>query len=368
MRTRTGPYRALLESARAQCRDDGVVAQYADPLAEYWAVRDGGLGIADRSERDTLAITGADTVPWLQGMVTNDLMLLEREGSGQRSVAASVVGRTVADMRLLHLPALLYVDLEPNDLTGRGVLSHFKRHVITERVRLADRSAHTARLTLLGHRAPALLDALLIGPRRPSALALYDGGWGTLCGAEVVVQRIELAGAPSFDVSCSADDAALVWESLMGRDDRLRPVGELALERLRLEAGVVRFGHDLDEKRLPVEAGLNEGVVDYEKGCYIGQEILHRLDTRGTPARILRALDFGDAAAPPAPGAPVSDAAGKKVGEVSAAYTSPALEGRAYARAYLKRGAYELGTELAVEGRAALVAPLDAAWRAIDAD
>ena len=119
-------------------------------------MRDGGLGLADRSERETVVLSGADTIPWLQGLLTNDLMALEAEGSGQRSAAVNHIGRCVADVRLLHIPELLVLDLEPGTVEA-GFVAHLKQHVIMEDVPVADRSTTTARLTLLGRQAPALL-------------------------------------------------------------------------------------------------------------------------------------------------------------------------------------------------------------------
>lgn len=113
-----------------------------------------------------------------------------------------------------------------------------------------------------------------------------------------------------------------------------------------MEAGVPRFGVDYDEKIIPIEADLND-TINYEKGCYLGQEIIHRLDTLGRPAKFLRVL------VPEQEGVFESGAAlrhgDKRAGVVRDVFFSRTL-GRTLLTAYLKRGAYEVGQQVTIEG------------------
>jgi folate-binding protein YgfZ len=133
--------------------------------------------------------------------------------------------------------------------------------------------------------------------------------------------------------------------------DEIRPVGARALETLRIEAGVPRFGVETHDKIIPLEANLGE-LISFEKGCYVGQEIIARLDTRGTPAKRLRTLVFQGGAAPHE-GAEL-EADGRNAGEVVSATWSPLLE-QPIALAYVKRNVNDPGTEVDVEGRTARV-------------
>lgn len=361
MLLRTEEFRQRLVEQRAQWstyRDQEVVARYGDVQNEYWAVRDGGLGLADRSERATLVIQGSDTISWLQGLVTSDLMALRKEGSGQRSCAVNHIGRTITDMQLLHLPELLLVDVEPH--VTQELLPHLRHHIIMEKVKLLDQTAQTARLTLLGAGSPQLLNKVAFLQHRVLGLTRdYQGSWGEIAGRDVVVQRTPWIGEPAFDLFCSRREVHLVWDALMQASEQLRPVGHEAMELMRREAGFARFGEDFDSSRIPVEADLNH-LINYEKGCYLGQEIIHRLDTRGRPARMLRvlAMEQGGGEEVLTVGAPVMSEAGKKVGEVYEVFASPLLDDQTFGLAYLKRGFYEAGARVKVGDAQVEVHPL----------
>lgn len=354
MKLRTDDFRARLADARAQWSegDPDRVSRYIDPMQEYWAVRDGGgsLGLIDRSDREVLVIHGKDTITWLQGLVTADLMTLKEEGSGLRSSMVNQVGKAIADMRMLHIPEMLVIDLEPGNLVRHDILHHFNHHIIMEKVTIEERTSHTATLTLTGQSAAQTLDQAGFFDRPVAKIdALYHGTWGRILGRPVVIQRVELTGEPTFDILCAREDAHVIWDRLLDVDPRIRPIGFEAVEMLRLEAGVVRFDgeHEYHGKIIPIEANLND-TISYTKGCYLGQEVIHRLDTRGKPAKMLRALlpSTATASTPLTPGMDVRDEAGKKVGELVRVSQAPTRDDAPFAWAYLKRGAYEPGTLL----------------------
>lgn len=333
-------------------RGQSVVADYGNPHAEYQAVRAHGIGLVDRTWRDTLVIAGPDAISWLQGMVTSDVRELIREGSGQLTTAVNLVGRLIADARVLHVQDMLLLDLEPQ-LLQESLLPHLERHIITEEVQLLDRSAQTARLGLFGHTAAAFLQPLCDLVRPIGALELYEGTWGSIDGHEIIIQRIPLTGGPGYDISMATEDAPILWDKLM-QAGTLTPVGFETIETLRIEAGVPRFGKELGEDRIPLEAGLN-AAISFKKGCYLGQEIIARLDTRGTPARLLRTLVFEGGAAPQE-GSPV-EVDGQNVGELITGVWSPLFRSP-IALAYVKRGHNDVGSRVQVSARDAVVQPL----------
>jgi len=310
---------------------------------EWRAVRQGGIGIADRSERETLVLSGTEAIPWLQGLVTNDLFVLAEEGSGQRTHAVSRIGRALADIRVLHVPEMLLLELEPGTIDS-GVVGHLKRHIINEDAKLTDRTASTGRLGAYGMDAAEFLSELMETAHPLASLTEYSGTWGVLGGEEVIVQRVPLTGEPSFELMFDRAASERLFSLLLEHSAAVRPIGHDALEELRMEAGVPRFGVDYDDHIIPIEADLND-TIDYEKGCYLGQEVIHRLDTRGKPAKFLRtivtesehALDVDD----------VLEFEGKKVGALRHVFTSRHME-RTLALAYVKRGAYEPDTPIHV--------------------
>lgn len=342
---RTDEYRSLLEDSGASWthwRGSEVVDGFGDLESEYAALRE-GLVVADRSERETVVAAGTEVVPLLQGLVLNDVFKLADAGSGQLNAAVNVKGRYVTELRLLHVPDLLLIDLEPGMIED-GALSHFKRQIINEDARLHDRSGRTAKLLIAGPDAPSWLTEYgdWMG-RAPGVLGDYEGSWGTISDLEVIAQRLPTFGSPSWELIVDAEQASKLWTQA---SKKATPIGQKALELARLEAGVPRWGVELHEKIIPLEAGMS-WMVAFDKGCYLGQEIIARLDTLGTPAKELRAIYLGDAP-PPEDGTSV-ESDGKSVGEVLMAARSPAAGGT-IAHAYIKRKFNELGALVQIEG------------------
>jgi folate-binding protein YgfZ len=344
---RTDEFRRRLEDAGAQWSASGVVMSFGDGLAEARAVRGGALGLADRSERETLVLTGKDVITWFQSLFTNDVMRLVEEGSGQRTHAVGRLGRVITDARVLHLPELLVVDLEPGSMEA-GLRRHIDGHIIMEDVVPADRTAQTGKLELFGRGAGAKLDELASLEHSAASLPSYHGTWGMLGDEEIVVQRLPLKGlVERFLISCDREAMASVWDTLR-RGMLVRPIGEQAAELLRLESGSARFMVDYDQETIPLEADLND-TISYDKGCYLGQEIIHRLDTQGTPAKFLRLLVPRADGAQLAAGQKITHG-GKEVGELMRAVETT---GRGVVGvAYLKRGAYAEGEVVEVGGAA----------------
>ena len=134
------------------------------------------------------------------------------------------------------------------------------------------------------------------------------------------------------------------------------PCGAEALEILRIEAGIARYGPDFGEDTLPLEAGLFN-ALSFNKGCYIGQEIVERARSRGHVNWKLVGLSFPRDAAAPIPGAKLRSPSGAEVGEITSACISPTLE-RPLALGYVRREVSDPGTYLASETAPAEVAAL----------
>lgn len=319
------------------------------PDTASWEIATTTAGIADRSDRGTVVAVGTEIVPLLQGVVTSDVFALAEEGSGQVSAATNAVGRLVCDLRLLHVPDLLIMDFEPGMLAD-GVLSHFRANVMMEDAKFVDRTTATARWCAVGPDAATAVAKAARLTQPLDALAPYDGTWGDIDGHDVIVWRIPTYGMPAYDILHATEAHAAVREALS-----LPTVDAATLETLRIEAGVARWGAELDPKIIPLEAGLDEAVA-YDKGCYVGQEIIARLDTLGQPAKLLRKLVFDGRFDEVGSGAKLTRD-GKGAGEVRSIAWSPRRE-TTIALAYVKRGHYEVGTVVEVDGHPATVEPL----------
>ena len=320
------------------------VESFGDTAGEYDAVVEGGTGIIDRSERETVVISGEDAIPWLQGLVTNDLFELADEGSGQRSCAVNQNGRLIADMRLLHVPELLIIDLEAG--SGETLLPHLRRHIIMEKVNVVDRSPQTGRIGVYGEGAQKVLESAGEFVHPIEARRGYDGTWGTIADEDVIVAHRPWLGIQGYEIFCDRGHLLKIWRALEAVDSSVRPFGDEVFEMLRIEAGIPRYGVELNEKIIPLEANLSE-TISFEKGCYLGQEIIARLDTLGTPARRLRRLII-DGNTLPEQGAKLL-VEGKNVGALERAIESPRF-GQLMALGFVKRKYNEVGTILELEG------------------
>ncbi len=248
--------------------------------AEYAAASD-AVGLIDRSERGKLALSGPDAVAFLDSVVSNDVAAIPDGGGG---VAALLThkGRLLAEVRVLRSSDELLLDTDRVSLQALfDALNQFR---IGYRVELHKRTLETALLSLVGPLAAGAL-------AQPPAAAEHAHVASEVGGRSVRLVRSGLG----VDVFCGAADRDLVWAGLVAAG--AVPIGEATWDCLRVEAGVPRFGVEVDETTMPQEAGIHERVVSYSKGCYIGQETVARLYWKGKPNRLLRGLRFSEAVA-----------------------------------------------------------------------
>lgn len=261
--------------------------RFGDVAEEYDAARSEGV-VFDRSDRGLLEIGGRDRLSWLHNLVTNAVKSLE-PGRGCYAFACDVRGRVLFDLNILCLPDVLWADVDRQVLPA--AIAHLDRHCITEDVALRDASGQWARLGVCGPlaaRAAALLgvDAF---PEMASLTSIAAEP------ADTRLVRSDFADLPGFELIAPRSQAAVVWRRLV-HEGGLRPAGLAVLDVLRIEAGVPWLGRDIDEKVLPPETGQVQRAISYNKGCYLGQEIIERMRSHGSLARRLVRLELEDGA------------------------------------------------------------------------
>jgi folate-binding protein YgfZ len=301
---------------------------------EYRALRE-GCGLADRSAMGRLEILGADRHRFLNAYVTCDVKSLA-PGEGSYGFVTSHQGRILSDFVVTALEDRLWLLLPPGQ--DEAVAKHLRKYILADRVEVLP-LADMLPVTLLGPRAAeALGDAVLPPP----------GEWrhirSRVHGTEVELQRSGRLGAEAYTLWVSASIAKPLIEGLL-EDPAVRRVGAEALEVLRAEAGIPRFGQDFGPENFPQETGAEE-AVSYTKGCYLGQEVVARIHYRGGVQKTLRKLVFDGPT--PAPGTPLLYD-GRAAGAATTVVEPPA-PGRAIGLAILHRRAAEPGTRLEVQG------------------
>jgi folate-binding protein YgfZ len=327
-----------------------AVLGYGDLAREYRAMQE-ACGLCDRSGRGLVRLGGADRVAFLHRLVTNDVNNL-LAGRACYTAILTVKGKMIADARVLNRPDALLLDTEPG--RAAAVTELLAHYVISEDVEVVDATGSFAVLSLVGPRAPEA--AALVAGRPVPTLdenQIEELGDGFALGAR-------LGQTPGVDLFVPTAQASAAFAAALerGRSIGLAPVGSEALEVVRVEAGLPRFGADMNEETIPLEANLSERAIHFNKGCYVGQEVIARATFRGAVRRRLAGLAL-DALPLPAPGTAFFAAgAGERA---SAETTSAVLSPRfgPIALAYVRREHMAAGTELMTrEGRKAWVRAL----------
>jgi hypothetical protein len=294
-----------------------------DPKAQVNAATHGALAVP-QPELVTLVATGADRVTWLNGMLTCDL-LKRAEGAAVYGLAVARNGRVMADVVFLDDPPARSLVVVPAAV-AEALRTHLDHYLVMEDVELSSDVSGFDVWALHGPRSHDALDA-----------ARVAGGIGGL------LDRTGLGGAT---VLAPRAKASAVREALAGVATLGDPAG---WEALRLERAVPRFGADFDDKTYPQEARLEKDAVSFDKGCYLGQEVVCMLELRGHVKRMLVPVVV-EAGQPPAIGAAVTDEQGATIGEVTSAGASPTL-GRPVVLAMVKRAFSQAGSHVLVGGK-----------------
>jgi folate-binding protein YgfZ len=299
--------------------------------------------MADLSGRGRLRLTGRDRAPWLQGLVSNDVLSLA-EGQGLEAALMNLQGHLLSFLRVFALPDALLIDC-PGP-TEKRVLTTLDQYLMMEQVEIEDVTESTRLFTLQGPKAWAALAALLGAPLSLPPWGVVETGWG---GGTLVIARVTHTGEDGYDLFVPDALAEDALDALLGCMAGVRCVNldEAALELLRLEAGIPAWGAELSESVVPLEARLDR-AISRTKGCYVGQEIIARIDARGQVNNQLVGLDGGTASF--AAGLPIRlPGADRALGRVTSAGHSPTLD-RMIALGYLRREYAQPGTEVAIGG------------------
>jgi folate-binding protein YgfZ len=235
-----------------------------------------------------------------------------------------------------------------------GVLARLERFVFTEDVTIADVTGPLAAIAVLGPLAAEAIARAVPGAAAADLAALPPCGTISVDRPQATVARVD-QGVDGFEVYVDREQAADLESALVARG--ALEIDPVAAETIRIEAGIPRFLHDMDEETIPLEAGLENRAISFTKGCYVGQEVIVRILHRGHGRVANRLVGLTiDGELLPSAGAAVRHE-GRDIGRATSTAWSPAL-GKPIALATVHRDAAEPGTRLEVDGAPARVTAL----------
>ncbi len=319
-----------------------IVSDYGEVLAEHQALSE-SAGVFDLGFRSRICLTGNDRVRFLHGQVTNDVKKL-RAGQGCYSALTTAKGKIQGDLNIFALQDELLLDFEPG-LTAL-VTQRLEKYIVADDVQVVDVTPHYGLLSVQGPKAEAVIGALTMFSEIPSQ-ALNSVKMSDATLGDIYLMNHARLGLTGFDLFIPLAAINNVVNQLIVAVETIggRACGWSAFEMARIEAGIPRFGADMDETNIASECGIEARAISYNKGCYIGQEVLNRIHSIGHVNRELRQLRLAaDVKTLPVRGDNLF-LGEKEVGHITSAVLSPKLN-YIVALGYVRREANASGTEL----------------------
>jgi folate-binding protein YgfZ len=301
----------------------------------YQALRERAARL-DLSRRAKIVLTGEDRARLLHALTTNDIEQLA-PGSGCYTFFLNAQGRIQADANVFVFEDRILLDMEPE--TRERMVRHIDHYIIADDVSPEDA---TGRLAVIAVEGPASAEILAsMGAPLPEANYAH-ASWGD----ERTVARASWTGAQGFRVFLPSESAAGLIDELQAAEI-IVALPEDA-RTVRLENGRPRYGDDITDTTLPQETQLSS-ALSFTKGCYLGQEIVERIRSRGHVNRLLARLEVTGAKLPCPPPKLLSDEA--DAGNMTSLVFSPALNA-GVGLAYIRAQFLTPGAQFALDGAA----------------
>jgi folate-binding protein YgfZ len=298
-----------------------------------------GCAVYDLGWRAKLEIAGKDRVRWLNGMVTNNIKDLA-PNRGNYSFVLNVQGRILGDLYAYNRGDYFLIDTERSQV--ENLVTVFKRYIIMDKVEISDKSDVLTAIGIQGRRTPEVLKLAGIVEPALEPMQVADVTWNQ---TGITLTRMVSSDLVTYEIWAPTADIAQIWNGLMQAG--ATPVGTEALEKFRIMLGFPKYGTDIRDRDLPQETEQAH-ALNFSKGCYIGQEIVERIRSRGNVHRKFQAFvlegklpNRGDKL----------QADGKEVGEITSVNRIPTNNGdRAVALGYVRREALERGAKITYSG------------------
>jgi len=295
-----------------------VVSEFAELVS--------GSGLFDLTSRAKLALTGGDRMRWLNGMVTNNIRDLAT-GRGVYAFLLNPQGHILGDMYAYNRGESVVIDTDQSQLDKLAAI--FDRYIIMDDVEVANLSDRLHTIGIAGPKAAEVLrnTGFEFPPLQP--LQFTEVIWKN---APITIVRGDHPGVDWYELWAAPEQVAALHSTLTQAG--AKPVGSAALDLLRIAAGIPRYGEDIRERDLPQETSQDRSL-HFSKGCYVGQEIVERIRSRGAVHRKFAGFEVEGPL--PTPGAKVQFE-GKDIGEITSVASLPVKGGdRHVAIGYIRR-------------------------------
>jgi folate-binding protein YgfZ len=319
----------------AEYRGATTAARFGDPQAEFATLRN-SCGVYDLGCRAKISLTGGDRTRWLNGMVTNNIRDLAA-GRGVYAFLLNPQGKILSDLYAYNRGESIDIDTDYSQV--EKILATFDHFIIMDDVEVANRSEQLTALGIAGPKAAMVLAAAGFTIPEMQPLQAQAATWH---GMECTLVRGEDEQHISYEIWIAPQSVRPLWDAL--RAAGATAVGSDALELQRIVSGIPTYGVDIRERDLPQETEQAR-ALNFSKGCYVGQEIVERIRSRGAVHRKFTGF-VTEGAAQVAAGAKIV-AGEKEVGEITSSGYLQAAD-KTVALGYIRR-------EVGVPGREVMI-------------
>ncbi len=317
-----------------------LAAHYGDGAVEYRAAME-DVAVIDTSAAGRFWVFERDRAALLHRMSTNDIESLQ-PGQGTQTVLTNHHGRII-DLLTVHVlrDELLVVTSPQQRTTVLGMMR--KNIFFNDKIKLEDANTSVGQLSLYGPRSSEVLNKL--APVNVSDLELFSILTTQVGDARAWITRARPLGGDGFTLYANVEDLPLVWAGLLQAG--AQPLGQAAFDVLRVEAGYAAYGRELSLEYIPLETGMWD-MVSFQKGCYTGQEIIARMESRRRLAKQLRGLRLSGTLEVPAGNPAKLDVDGKEAGDLTSVIQSPRFG--PVGLAYVRTAHATPGTQVGIAG------------------
>jgi len=324
----------------SEYRGATTAARFGDPQSE-WAELRTGCGVYDLGFRAKISLTGSDRVRWLNGMVTNNIRDLA-EGHGVYSFLLNPQGHILGDLYAHNRGESITIDTDRSQV--EKILATFEHYIIMDDVEVTNLSEQLTALGVAGPKSRTVLRAAGLEFPELQPAQFHTVQCDCDCGCLTCTTVRGDGPGEAYEVWLAPDQVRPLWDALVKAG--ATPVGSEAIELHRIVAGIPRYGVDIRERDLPQETEQAR-ALNFNKGCYVGQEIVERIRSRGAVHRKFTGF-LAQGAGQIVPGAKIL-AGEKEAGEITSAASLRLGDGeKTVALGYIRREAGVPGREVAI--------------------